>query len=249
MKIINQLCILIIANVSFGCANINEFESEVKNTPVESRAHLIGVFSVECRKFKGILQKTSSCNQQFNSISTYVVKSDPNKDKISGFRLNSTFGSFGDDTKFDFESIVDSQGEKGFYFCKEILPGEYSVRGLDFTNFAGGGSGYSTREGQSFDFKFSALPGDIVVLGNIRISTTQGKNLIGIPITGPGYLEVLTIDSNDIKMAAAKCNSSVDLRPLGKPVITVDSLKGQKLVRVGEMGLRRVLSNVAGPDK
>ncbi len=206
-----------------GCGT-SPYQKQLAATPVDQRVRILGSVATSCTKIKTIFGK-EVCDQAFNSMHTYLSSGQ------GSTSVGMTYGSFGDDTPIEFRSLGTTKGENGGYFCEEILAGQYTLRGLDFWNFGGGGSGYRSREGTTFQFPISAKPGDVILLGNLRISTISGKNRLGMKMEGPGYLQVLPVDEFEVLEAMKKCANPVASREqvIG-PLLSPKNVGNQPLV-------------------
>lgn len=193
--------VLIMLNVT-GCTTYSQARKQLaESIPESERAYLIGKFSVQCRPNRGGTQ----CNQAFNSIFVNY-KSIGELDFLD--RLNSTQGDmFGDGTQYD---IIDIENQtKSYYFCRILPEGSYSLFTLRYWNFAGGGSGYYLKEEDYFDIAFSLTKQKISLIGSLKMTTDQGKNIFGMALPIPGFLELGDLHDEEIKAALQKCPESV----------------------------------------
>ncbi len=172
--------------------------------PEATRAYIIGTYAVDCTPRRG------QCEQAFNSISTHYRGTD---DKDLRGTFTSVIGKmFGGDTVYDFDS--QERGEKGFHFCIALPPGNYVVYTYGFTNFAGGGSGYSLPSESYFKLPFSVSAGEVVNIGKLKVTSTKGRSLIGLPVRGPGVLLLSGTSRDAAEAAMNKCPESVRSKPI-----------------------------------
>ena len=112
----------------------------------------------------------------------------------------------GEDTKYDFTR----DQKKGYFFCFPLPTGNYKFYGLSYYNFAGGGSGYSTQNDHRFSLPFSVVSSQVTNLGAITMTTSEGKNFLGLSVFGPGQLELSKISDSGITSALLKCPETKD---------------------------------------
>lgn len=192
MIAISILLILVTACTTFREAR-KQFENDL---PLLKRSYLVGKFSVQCKTN----EEKTKCWQSFNSISAHYGA----KDQEYFDRLNSTSGSaFGDDTVYD--KVDYDRQEKSYYFCRILPAGTYYFYKIGYWNFAGGGSGYSLNEEDFFDVPFQLETGKISLVGHLKLTTEEGKNIFGLPLATPGVLELSPLDDDEVQLAIQKC--------------------------------------------
>ena len=193
------------AFVLASCATTAEqMNQRIAALPEATRAYIIGTYAVDCTPRRG------QCEQAFNSISTRYRGTDDKDLRGSFTSVPDKF--FGTETVYDFDS--QERGEKGFYFCVALPPGNYIVYTYDFTNFAGGGSGYSLPSESYFKLPFSVSAGEVVNLGKLKVTSTKGRSLIGLPVRGPGVLLLSGTSRDAAEAAMNKCPESVRSKPI-----------------------------------
>jgi len=117
-------------------------------------------------------------------------------------RLESIIGkTFGGDTQYDF---ADNR-ERGYYFCFPLPAGKYAFFELGYYNFGGVGSGFYTKKEDWFDLPFEVSPGQITDLGALTVTSSAGKNLLGLTAYGPGYLAIGEKRENGLARTLEKC--------------------------------------------
>ncbi len=201
MKIFKIIIGFLFLNLLAACATSQKdiAEKQIEGVPENNRAYIIGKFSVDC-KVHG-----DDCSQAFNSISVDY------KSTIDA-EIKGGFGSvqgllFEKDPKPDFVDL--NNGEKGGYFCKPMKASDYEFYTYRFYNFAGGGSGYSIRKEDEFHLPFKLHEGDVLNIGDLKISTTEGRNIFGMRIQGPGVLFLRKLNNENKRNAMAKCPESI----------------------------------------
>ncbi len=189
-----------------GCATLEQKRQAIENSLGESeRAYLVGKYSTQC---KGNSDKTK-CAQHFNSISVSFKSTD--NDKI-GDRLASTQGGFSGNSVYD--EVKPELDEKSIYFCRILPEGEYKFYTTGYWNYAGGGSGYALRKEDYFSVPFSLKAEMITTVDQIKLTTEQGKNLIGLALTLPGPLELKPISEEELQLAIKKCPVAAHDKPI-----------------------------------
>jgi len=191
---------LILVSIT-GCTTYGEARKQlIDSLPESERAYLIGKFSVQCKPSNG----GAKCSQAFNSISAYYKS---NTLKYND-RFDSTNGSiFGNDTIYD---VVDTKNKvKSFYFCRILPEGNYSLFTIRYWNFAGGGSGYYLAEEDQFDIPFRLEKGKISLIGSLKLTTEQGKNILGMTLPTSGLLVLDILKDEEVNSALKKCPEMV----------------------------------------
>ena len=187
-----------------GCVTADQaMQNQVSAIPEEKRAYIVGTYRVEC------VVRGAKCHPAFNSISAFY-RNKENKD-IFG-KLSVSEGGFGGNTVFDFVNI--DKKEKGIFFCQSVPAGDYSLYSYSYWNYDGGGNGYNLREENFFNIPFRATAGEIVYVGDIRLTYSTGKSMLGLKTIGPGVVELSSGNSSDAQTAVAKCAESVRQLPL-----------------------------------
>ena len=211
------------ALVLASCATTAEqMNQRAAALPEATRAYIIGTYAVDCTPRRG------QCEQAFNSISTQYRGTD-DKDLRGSF--TSVVGKmFGGDSVYDFDS--QELGEKGFYFCMALPPGTYVVYTYGFTNFAGGGSGYSLPSESYFKLPFSVSAGEVINLGKLKVTSTKGRSLIGLPVRGPGVLLLSGTSRDAAEAAMTKCPESVRSKPIRDALLSAAYTGDSAFVRV-----------------
>lgn len=163
--------------------------------PTEQHAYVLGTYAITC------VRSTPECDQQFNAISAYFRDT---TDGSSSDRFSFVKGSFlVPDTKADF---VDRElGEKGYYFCIPLPPDDYEIFTYDFFNFAGGGNGYSVPTDNHFSLPFKLAPGEAVHIGRVKVTSRDGKNILGMLVPAPGFMMVSAESVEAERAALQKC--------------------------------------------
>ncbi len=205
-----------------GCATgPNVLTQRLSAIPAENHSYIVGTYVVTCEP------RRERCDQAFNSISAYYRSS---SDKDASGRLNSVTGSmFSNDTAYDFVDLT--RKEKGFHFCIPLPAGDYVFYTFDFYNFAGGGSGYSIPEKNQFKLPLSLTSGEVAYVGRLKLTTTTGKNIFGLPLPAPGIL-LLSSDTTEIQKAAlSKCPDIARSRPIRDASLTPAMANGNPLVQ------------------
>ncbi|MCE2028460.1 hypothetical protein [Sessilibacter corallicola] len=189
-----------------GCATLEQKRQAIEASLDESeRAYLVGKYSTQC---KGNSNKTK-CAQHFNSISVSFKSTD--NDRIWD-RLASTQGGFSGNSVYD--EVKPELDEKSIYFCRILPEGEYKFYTTSYWNYAGGGSGYSLRKEDYFTVPFSLKAEKITTVDHIKLTTRQGKNLIGLALTLPGQLELKPLSKEELSLAIKKCPVEAHDKPI-----------------------------------
>ena len=181
-----------------GCVSYEDQRNKLIESLDESeRSYLVGKYSVQCKANSS----GTKCGQPFNSMSVYYTATG---ELEYSDRFSSVMGNmFGADTSYD---IVDSKKEeKGYYFCRILPAGEYSLFTIRYWNFGGGGSGYYLDEKDQFDIPFSLVAKKITVLDHVKLTTDMDKNIFGLDLAVPGNVELSSLTENEIQLALEKC--------------------------------------------
>lgn len=187
-----------------GCVTAEQaMEKQVASIPESQRAYIIGTYRVEC------VAKGEKCHPAFNSISAFYRNS--SNSSIFG-KLSISEGGFGGNTVFDFVSI--DKKEKGVFFCQSVPAGDYSLYSYSYWNYDGGGNGYNLLEENYFNVPFRATAGEIVYVGDIKLTYSTGKSLLGLKAIGPGLVELSPGNSAEAQSAISKCAASARQLPL-----------------------------------
>lgn len=187
-----------------GCVTVEqEMQQQVAAIPEAQRAYIAGSFRIAC------LARKEKCHAPFNSLSVFYR----NKANAQQFgRLGVSEGGFGGNTVYDF--VDPANAEKGIYFCQSLPAGDYSLHSYRYWNYDGGGNGYNLREEHQFDVPFRANAGEVLYVGDIRLTYEEGKSLLGLKMIVPGVVELSPGDAPDTQAALAKCAESVRGLPL-----------------------------------
>lgn len=184
-----------------SCTTFTEMRRQLEaSLPESERAYLIGKFSVSCEPNS----KQSKCKQGFNSLSLYYEYL---HDEKYSSRLNSTWGGMGSDTIHD--EIDYDRKEKGYYFCRILPAGNYSILNMTFNNFSGGGSGYSLNNEDFFNLSFQLKTGQVTTIDHLKLTTGTGENIFGMSLPAPGKLIVSSLSEEKRRLAIRKCPSKV----------------------------------------
>jgi hypothetical protein len=195
-------CLVLIA----GCETLDQQRQRIENSLNESeRAYLVGKYSTQC---KGNSDKTK-CAQYFNSISVSFKSTD--NDRVWD-RLASTQGGISGNSVYD--EVKPELDEKSIYFCRILPEGEYEFYSTTYWNYAGGGSGYSLRKGDYFSVPFSLKAEMVTTVDTVKLTTTKGKNLIGLALTLPGQLELKPLSKEELQLAIQKCPEAAHDKPI-----------------------------------
>lgn len=187
-----------------GCTTLEEkMATQVAAIPDAQRAYIVGSYRIEC------VPRKEKCHAAFNSITAhYGNLADPT---IFG-AWNVSEGGFGGNTVYDFVDPVAK--EKGIYFCQSLPAGAYSLRSYSYWNYDGGGNGYRLREEDHFDVPFQAIAGEVVYLGDIKLTYGEGKNLLGMRLIIPGVVALSPGTPADAQRAVAKCAEAARALPM-----------------------------------
>ncbi len=196
---------LAVASTLAGCASgPSPLQGRLESIPETQRGYVVGTYSVDCRVSK------DACTQAFNSISADYRMTDAHE--VRG-RLAWTSGSmFQANTVHDY--INTEEKHKGFHFCIALPPGSYEIHSISYYNFAGGGSGYSVAEKDFFSVPFSVSSGEVSDLGTIRITTTRGRNLFGIPLPAPGVMLLSPPSASSQSATTSRCPEAAKAMPV-----------------------------------
>lgn len=179
-------------------------ETRLGSIPEAQRGYIVGMLSVSCEVKRG------TCEQGFNSISAQYRMT---TDHEVWSQISSIQGStFRGDTVHDY--INSSEGHKGFSFCTALPPGTYEFHAHSYYDFAGGGSGYSVREKDYYSIPFVVKPGEISDLGMIRITSTKGANIFGMPLSAPGVMVLMSAGATAAESRVAKCPDTAKRMPV-----------------------------------
>lgn len=187
-----------------GCTTLEEkMAAQVAAIPDAQRAYIVGSYRIEC------LPRKEKCHSAFNSISAYYsnIATPP-----IGGTWNVSEGGFGGNTVYDF--VDPAAKEKGIYFCQSLPAGDYALRSYSYWNYDGGGNGYRLREEDRFDVRFHAIAGEVVYLGDIKLTYGEGKNLLGMKLIVPGVVALSPGTPADAQRALAKCAEAVRALPM-----------------------------------
>ena len=196
-------------------------DQRLASIPSNDHAFIVGTFLVTCRP------SGSYCVQAFNSLSTYYRSQ---VDSGIWGTLSSTYGSmFSENTKFDF--VDQAGGQKGFHFCIALPAGAFEFYSYSFYNYAGGGSGFSLPKKNQFSVPFSLAPGELLNLGQIKLSTTVGKNMFGMSLPAPGSLIFSPSSSPVLADAIKKCPESVRARPMKLAELSTEVINRSALIQ------------------
>lgn len=215
------LPVLLIASMLAACSTTDPLTQRLATTPVQERAYMIGSYAVTCKP------NGDKCHQAFNSLSvSYHMVSNH---QAWGELESATGKVFGDDTVHDFIDL--DRQEKGFYFCVPLPPGDYEFVSYDFYNYAGGGSGYSLRKDQLFALPLKLEAGEVAYIGRLKLTTTIGKNLLGMPLNAPGILLLSEGTAESQAAALKKCPSDVRAKPVRDAKLPLSAAKGNPMVQ------------------
>lgn len=173
----------------------------VAKIPINERGYILGSYTVQCRPSS----KFHSCHSHFNSMA--VQFTDTSTGKFPGALEALTGSLFGSDSEFDWEAP--KQMEKGFYFCLPVPADQYQFYATKYYNFGGGGNGYLMEEEDYFSLPFSVSNKKLTYIGQVKLTTSTGKNMLGMKLPMPGVLELSPGDPGVIKKALAKCPEQV----------------------------------------
>jgi hypothetical protein len=222
MKFFRVFFAFSIAAILAGCAtNSDRINERLAGIPESGRAYLTGTFAVECSPQK------ENCYHMFNSLTAYFKNLE---DTDVGNNLNATFGgAIIKDTEYDF--VNREKREKGYHFCMALPAGPYAFYTLTFTNFAGGGTGYSIKKENQFNLPFTLAKGEIINIGKVKITTESGKNIFGLGVALPGHLSISPVTDQDIKSAIQKCPESVRNKTVRNAFLKIEDAKGNSFVK------------------
>lgn len=182
------------------------------------RAYMLGRYTIDC------VPEGGDCAQRFNNIS--VLYGNNHFDGLVG-SISSSYGSmFIDDTKFDFINI-DKQ-EKGFYFCHELPPNNYSIFDLRFYHLSGR---LHYLNPESFiDLPVHIVPSEAVYVGNLKVTTSIAKNMLGLNISSPGSIVLSLPRIEEVQKAMEKCPESAKDKKVRFSPLNAKMANGHPLV-------------------
>jgi hypothetical protein len=215
----------ILLSATLGCAsNSGMLKQRIAQLPEENRSYIVGTFVVTCKIFP------DDCLPYFNRTSAlYRDRSAHDHWQALTYEWG---GVFGQDTKPDF--VDRERKEIGFHFCEPLPVGDYEFYALSHYNFAGGGSGFFTSKDNQFSLPFTVAPEEVVRIGRLTVTASEGRTLIGIPASAPGAL-VLSRDAEQAREAAvSKCPPQVRTRAVRESPLTLLQLGKNPWVRAAE---------------
>lgn len=196
--------VAVLASLLSACATLEETQQQqVADIPEAERAYIAGSFTIDC------VRQRAKCHSPFNSISTgYQHLTDPDL----GGPLGATESGWPGDTVYDYIDL--ERARKGFYFCYPLPAGDYAFRSYSYQNASAGSTSYTLREEHEFNIPFRAEAGTIAYLGDLRMTHTSARSLLGIMQRGPGQVVLAPGDDTQARSALAKCPESAQRMPL-----------------------------------
>ena len=83
-----------------------------------------------------------------------------------------------------------------------------------YWNFDGGGNGYTLPEANQFNVPFRANAGEVLYVGDVKLTYAESKNMLGLKMIVPGVIELSPGDPAQAQLALAKCAEAVRGLPL-----------------------------------
>lgn len=169
-------------------------KTQADSLPLNQRAYLLGTFVVSCES------TGDKCTQRFNVIAAEYKKIDG----TASNEIKSLQGSiFSKDTEFDF--VDHESGQKGFYFCVALPPGDYAFQSYRLSSFAGGGTEFGPRSSENFVVPFTLSAGEARHIGRIKISLLPQKGRSFFDVLQSGHVALSGESPQARALALAKC--------------------------------------------